>query len=138
MQNRELSTPLTQKVVLNVDDNELNQLVIGKILEKAGITSIPAANGAIAIEKLRNGLKPDGILMDLQMPVMDGMETSEYIRSNIDPSIPIIINSGLISFEEKISLYRLGIRDFLEKPYTEKDILSKLARNISSSTIIKD
>lgn len=123
---------LQAKVVLNVDDNEMNQLVIAKIMENAGMTTVAAINGAEAVRKLTEGLKPDVILMDLEMPVMNGMQASEYIRKNIDPVLPIIINSGAVSEFEKLKLKLLGINDFLEKPYTMKDIFSKLCKNINA------
>ena len=119
---------LVEKVILNVDDNEMNQLVISKIMENAGMKTIPVSNGAEAIKKLNEGLKPDFILMDLEMPVMNGLQTSECIKKNIDSHIPIIINSGAVSDIQKWKLRRLGINDFLEKPYSMKDIFSKLSK----------
>lgn len=92
---KEIYPQLLNRVVLNVDDNELNQLVIARILKNVGAATIAAANGEEAIEKLTAGLKPDAILMDLEMPVMNGYKSSEYIRKKIDPSVPIIINSDL-------------------------------------------
>ncbi len=121
---------LFNKVILNVDDNEMNHLVISKLLEKAGIKIIPVRNGALAIKKLTEGLRPDIILMDLNMPVMNGLETTEIIRNQINSHIPIIINSGHVEAIERWKLKRLGIHDFLEKPYTIKDILTKLSKNI--------
>ncbi len=122
---------LQDKIVLNVDDNEMNQLVIAKILERLGLKTIAAANGADAVTKLSEGLRPDAILMDLQMPVMNGMQATEIIRKRIDAEIPIIINSGDVDAFERWKLKRLGIKDFLEKPYSIKDIFSKLANNIA-------
>jgi CheY-like chemotaxis protein len=72
--------------------------------------------------------------MDLQMPVMNGLEATEIIRNQIDPLIPIIINSGNVEPVDKWRLERLGIQDFLEKPYTIKDILAKLSKNILVNT----
>jgi CheY-like chemotaxis protein len=123
---------LLSKVVLNVDDNEMNQLVIAKIMENAGIKTITSMNGADAVRKLSEGLKPDVILMDLEMPVMNGLQASEFIRKNIDSQIPIIINSGSVSDFERLRLKLLGINDFLDKPYTMKDIFAKLCKNITS------
>ncbi len=121
---------LLEKVVLSVDDSEMNQLVMTKIMENAGIKTITASNGAEAIKKLDEGLKPDFILMDLDMPVMNGMQTSENIKKNIDSQIPIIINSGAVSAGQKWRLKRLGINDFLEKPYSLKDIFSTLSKYV--------
>ncbi|WP_147201684.1 response regulator [Segetibacter aerophilus] len=119
---------LLEKVVLSVDDNEMNQLVIAKIMTNAGMKTVTVPNGAEAIKKLKEGLKPDFILMDLEMPVMNGMEASEFIRRNISSQIPIIINSGSVSDVQKWRLRRLGIDEFLEKPYSMKDVFSKLSK----------
>jgi CheY-like chemotaxis protein len=121
---------LHDKVILNVDDNEMNLLVISKLLEKAGIKTIAAKNGAAAIDKLKAGLKPDAILMDLQMPVMNGIEASEIIRKKIDSNIPIIINSGNVDDIERWKLRKMGIQEFLEKPYSLNDIFTKLKKSI--------
>lgn len=116
------------KVILNVDDNEMNRLVLSKILQNAGMKIIHAENGAEAVKKLREGLKPFVILMDLEMPVMNGLQASECIRKKIVPAIPIIINSGLISPYQRLELNRLGVNDYLEKPYSIKDIFSKIRK----------
>ncbi|MCW3080204.1 response regulator [Segetibacter sp.] len=125
---RDTFPELFEKVVLNVDDNEMNQLVISKIMENAGMKTITVLNGAEAIQKLNEGLKPDFILMDLEMPVMNGLQAAECIKREIDSQIPIIINSGAVSDVQKWKLKRLGITDFLEKPYSMKDIFSKLSK----------
>jgi len=121
---------LSEKVVLSVDDNEMNQLVIQKIMENVGIKTVAVQNGADAIKMLTDGFKPDFILMDLEMPVMNGMQCSESIKNNINTQIPIIINSGTVSDHQKWKLRRLGINDFLEKPYSMHDIFDKLSKNI--------
>jgi CheY-like chemotaxis protein len=122
---------LNDKVILNVDDDSLNQLVIAKILEGAGIKTIAVKNGAAAVRKLMEGFRPDAILMDLQMPVMGGLEASEKIKHWINSDLPIIINSGDISEADKEVLNSLGIYDFLQKPYNQNDIFEKLLKNIA-------
>ena len=121
---------LHDKIVLNVDDNEMNQLVISKILGRLGLKTVAALNGAEAVKQLSEGLRPDAILMDLQMPVMNGIEATEIIRKKLYNEVPIIINSGNVEDFERWRLRRLGIQDFLEKPYTINDISEKLAKNI--------
>lgn len=122
---------LREKIVLNVDDNEMNQLVITKILKNSGVNTVVAYNGAEAVEKLNEGLKPDVILMDLEMPVMNGLQASEFIRKQIKSSIPIIINTGNVSAYQKYKLKLIGVQDYLEKPYTTNDILGKISKNIA-------
>jgi len=121
---------LSGKVVLSVDDNEMNQLVIQKIMENVGIKTVAVQNGAEAIKMLTDGFRPDFILMDLEMPVMNGVQCSETIKNNIETQIPIIINSGAVSEYQKWKLRRIGINDFLEKPYSMHDIFDKLSKNV--------
>lgn len=121
---------LHSKVILNVDDNEMNVLVIAKILEKFNSITVVARNGAEAIKALKDGLRPDAILMDLQMPIMNGLQATEIIKKEIDPDIPIIINSGDIDAVQRWKLSRLGVKEFLQKPYSLDDIFSKLTKNI--------
>lgn len=125
---------LLDKVVLNVDDNEMNRLVLSKIMQNVGVKTVSAENGAEALKKLNAGLKADVILMDLEMPVINGVQACEYIRNKMDANIPIIINAGSVSAYQKSKLNRLNIFDFLEKPYSMNDIfskLSKLSKNIN-------
>ncbi len=117
-------------VVLNVDDNDLNQLVIRKILGSENIMVISAANGEEAINKINEGLQPDAILMDLEMPVMNGFQAAEVIRKYYNPTIPIIINSGMVTGIDKFKLLKLNIVDFLQKPYSREDILQKLSKYV--------
>ena len=77
---RESFPQLLEKIVLNVDDNEMNQMVISQIMSNAGIITVCALNGAEAVAKLNDGLNPDFILLDLEMPVMDGLATAEFIK----------------------------------------------------------
>lgn len=124
---KETFPELVEKVVLNVDDNEMNQLVIKQILRNAGIETVSACNGTEAIEKLSEGLKPDFILMDLEMPVMNGIEAAEIIKSDLHSKVPIIINSGLITGIQKWHLKKIGITDYLQKPYSMDAIFSMLS-----------
>lgn len=126
-----LYSALKQKVILSVDDDAMNQLVIEKTLEPTGVQLVPVKNGAAAVRKLMEGFKPDLILMDLQMPVMGGVEACNIIRKWIDPNIPIIINSGGIDDLDRQKLHSLGIKHFLQKPYNLSDIYQKLAKSLS-------
>lgn len=127
---KEAFPELKEKLILNVDDNEMNQLVISQIMKNAGMVTVCASNGAEAVQKLSDGLKPDFILMDLEMPVMNGFETAEVIKKKIKCEVPIIINSGYISDDERYRLNRLGIYDYLEKPYSMIDIFNKLSAKL--------
>jgi CheY-like chemotaxis protein len=122
---------LNEKIILNVDDDSMNQLVIEKILEDTGVKIVSVKNGAAAVRKLMEGFRPDLILMDLQMPVMGGLEACQIIRKWIDVNVPIVINSGGIDDTDREKLNSYGIYDFLQKPYNRTDIFEKLQKNIA-------
>jgi CheY-like chemotaxis protein len=117
--------------VLLVEDNEVNQLVASKYLQKWGIFPDLADNGKIALEKARQQFY-DLILMDLQMPEMDGYEATKSIRQlNTHYSkIPIIALTAASYGEIKEKVYSAGMNEFITKPFSPTelfDIISKYA-----------
>lgn len=124
--NEELS--LKNISVLVVEDVDLNQLLIKAILDDFGCQYSIAGNGLVAIEKLEKE-KYDIILMDLQMPEMNGFETTQYIRQNmVYPicEIPIIALTADVTTVDYEKCLALGINDYLSKPLDEKLLLNKM------------
>ena len=119
---------LAGKRVLVVEDNEANQKVIYHILKKAGIETDLADNGKVAIKLLEEGFEYDLIIMDLQMPEMDGFETTTYIRRNLNLSIPIIAMTASALRNEKIKCLELGMNEYLNKPFVPADLFRQLRR----------
>ncbi|PCI46626.1 MAG: hypothetical protein COB51_06795 [Moraxellaceae bacterium] len=103
--------------VLIVEDNKTNQLVTKQIIKKMGLISLLAENGEIAVEMVQRQ-KIDIILMDCQMPVMDGFEATRQIRQLSSPlnSLPIIAVTANTSDEDRRRCRECGMDDFLEKP----------------------
>ncbi|MGQ0829175.1 MAG: PAS domain-containing protein [Bacteroidota bacterium] len=118
--------PKTIKTLI-VEDNRLNQLLMETLLTGFGFEFDIAANGKIAIEKLEKGTY-DIVLMDLQMPEMNGIETSEYIRKKIKSEVPIILLTADVTTmdEEKCKAY--GINDYIAKPVEEKLLHEKMVK----------
>ena len=114
--------------ILLVDDNEMNIFVALKQLKNIwpNMNIDTATNGQEAIDKISQN-RYDIVLMDIQMPVMDGYEASRYIRDNMDKpanEVPIIaLTAGLASKEK---LLAAGIDDFLLKPFQQKDLINKI------------
>lgn len=107
--------------LLLVEDNELNREIETELLEQLGFAIDPVENGELALEQVRRAdpKKYDLILMDLQMPVMDGWQTSAAIRQLPDPvlsKIPIIALSANTSFEDQEKSRKNGINAHLQKP----------------------
>lgn len=111
--------------VLLVEDNEMNRFIAIQSLNFVGCIVTEAENGLIAIEKLKSA-DFDVVLMDIQMPVMDGVEATKLIRSELSKEIPIIALTAN-AFKHDIDLYlSVGMNDYLIKPYREDDLYSKI------------
>lgn len=112
--------PLIKNVkILVAEDEALNQLLIKTLLEKFGFVMDIACNGKIVLEKLRKN-KYDIILMDLQMPEMNGFETTKYIRKNKDSNIPIIALTANVTTTDAEKCRAAGMDDYISKPINEK------------------
>ena len=117
--------------ILLVEDNELNQLLAMKIFRKWDKEIDIADNGKIAIEKITNN-EYDIILMDIQMPEMDGNELTRYIRTKMGKksNIPIIAVTAHATLEEEKRCLQNGMNDYLSKPYDFNELLEKLQLNL--------
>jgi PAS domain S-box-containing protein len=111
--------------LLLVEDNEHNQLLATSVLEKFGIQPDIANNGKQAIEKLRENTY-NIILMDIQMPIMDGISTTEEIRKQLQLNTPIIACSAHAMSSERKKCLENGMNDYISKPYTEKTLIQTI------------
>lgn len=119
--------------ILVVDDNEINCLVAQEILLDVGATVVTVNNGAAALSELKNQNKHyDVILMDLQMPDMDGYETTrEIIRQFPGFSAPIIALSANVLSSEIEKCHEAGMVDFAAKPIDNDELFLKITSHIS-------
>lgn len=117
---------LANKKILIVDDNDMNRLVASIILENYGTQIFEAINGAEAIEKV-NSIKPDLVLMDLQMPVVNGFEATETIRKQGN-KLPIIALTANAIKGENDKCFVSGMNDYVPKPFKEEDLLKVIAK----------
>ena len=106
--------------ILLTEDNEINQQIAVELLEGAGATVQVANNGREAVEILSNGPQPppfDLVLMDLQMPEMDGYQATAKIRSDARfASLPIIAMTAHATIEERQRCLAAGMNDHISKP----------------------
>jgi PAS domain S-box-containing protein len=121
----ELDSEIKNIKVLVVEDIVLNQLLMKTLLDEFGFERDIADNGKIAIEKLKNN-SYDIILMDLQMPEMDGFEATEYIRSTMNSKIPIIALTADVTTVDLEKCKAVGMNDYLSKPVDERLLYSKI------------
>ena len=118
--------------VLVVEDMALNQLLMKTILDDFGFDRDIAENGKVAIEKLihKNGhgaaMDYDIILMDLQMPEMNGFEATEYIRNTLKSKIPIIALTADVTTVDLAKCKAVGMNDYIAKPVDERILYSKI------------
>ena len=117
--------------VLLAEDNAVNQLVARKLLAKLGIEVEIAANGEEAIEALR-GTRFDLVLMDCQMPVMDGFEATRRIRDRasgvLNPLVPIVAMTANAMRGDRERCLEAGMTDYLSKPVNPADLAAVVKR----------
>jgi len=108
---------LEGKKFLVAEDNKVNQKVIENVLQKGGAIADIANNGLEAINFLKEKRDYDIIIMDLQMPEMDGYAATKYIRNVMNISIPIIAMTASALKGEKSKCIEMGMNDYLTKPF---------------------
>jgi PAS domain S-box-containing protein len=123
---------LEGKRILVAEDNKINFFVANKFLTGWGVIVTQAENGKLAIEELEKQ-DFDLILMDLHMPVMDGIEATRIIRSSEDPkisTIPIVALTAAIMSENHDKIDELKINDYVLKPFKPHDLFSRILKHI--------
>ncbi len=118
---------LAGKKFLVVEDNEVNQKVIGHVLQNAGGSVDIASNGLEAISLLNNSSDYNLVIMDLQMPVMDGYATTKYIRNVLKLSIPIVAMTASALKSEKTKCKEYGMNDYITKPFDYQILYKRLS-----------
>jgi signal transduction histidine kinase/CheY-like chemotaxis protein len=132
----ELDTEIKNIKVLVVEDIALNQLLMKTLLDDFGFERDIADNGRIAIEKLQTK-SYDIILMDLQMPEMNGFETTEYIRNKMNSKIPIIALTADVTTVDLAKCKAVGMNDYIAKPVDERLLYSKIVGLVKKSSFIR-
>ncbi|MBS1510963.1 MAG: PAS domain S-box protein [Bacteroidetes bacterium] len=123
---------LKGKKILVTDDNEMNQLVAGTILNNYGAEVYDAYNGAEAIEKIKE-YNIDLVLMDVQMPVMDGIEATKHIRAGISTTLPVIALTAFAINGDNQKCLAAGMNDYLSKPFEEAQLLNIVSKWLGKS-----
>ena len=123
------------RCILLVEDNELNREIAVEILNEYGFLVDTAENGAEAVEKVKNSTSGsyDLVLMDVQMPVMDGYEATKQIRALDDPSlagITILAMTANAFDEDKKKALECGMDGFLSKPIVIEELIATLQKNL--------
>ena len=114
--------------VLLVEDNPINQQVAKGILEQAGAVVAVAENGEVALKLLRGELQCDLVLMDVQMPVMDGFTATRALRDDLGLTLPVIAMTAGVMESERERCIAAGMDDFIGKPVDVEQMFSTIAK----------
>lgn len=123
--------------VLVVEDMALNQLLMKTLLDDFGFERDIADNGQIAVEKLQANTY-DIILMDLQMPIMNGFEATDYIRNTLKLDIPIIALTADVTTVDLAKCKSVGMNDYIAKPVDERLLFNKIIGLVKTPVFQKD
>jgi len=120
------------KTILIAEDDESNVLLLKKALEKTNAEIIHAENGKEAVKIFRSNPDIDIILMDIRMPVMDGIEATTQIKG-IDKNIPIIVQTAFTMSTEKEKSFKAGCDDYISKPLNIKELYATVCKYIEKN-----
>ncbi|NLV20239.1 MAG: response regulator, partial [Bacteroidetes bacterium] len=123
---------LEGKRILIAEDNKINFFVANKFLTGWGVSVSHAENGQLALEKIETE-EFDLILMDLHMPVMDGIEATRIIRNSTNPrikDIPVVALTAAIMSESYDKIEKLNINDYILKPFKPRDLFERIKKHI--------
>ncbi|MFI0472612.1 ATP-binding protein [Halomonas sp. HMF6819] len=124
--------------VLVVEDNPLNQTVACQMLERLGQRASVAENGETALALLAKGHEEiDLVLMDMQMPVLDGLQTTEqwraWEREHDVERLPVVAMTANVMPEHRASCMQSGMDDMIHKPFTRDELYQVLCRHLATS-----
>ena len=116
--------------ILVVDDNPNNREIVTRQLEQNGFSVLTAENGAEALEAV-NDHPVDLVLMDVMMPVMDGIEACKRLKKDADTRlIPVVIMTALGQLEHRVMGIKAGADDFLTKPVSRDELLARIQTSL--------
>lgn len=122
--------------VLVVEDNRLNQKVMGALLEELGVQYFFAENGAVGVQKTKE-IKPDLIFMDMHMPVMGGLDAIGEIRKDRSlDTIPIIALSAEAFIDQQKIAYEAGVQYYLTKPINLEKVIRVLGKFLNPESAL--
>lgn len=133
LKNTSQTNLIKNKKILLVEDNEINQKLTSTILGQEGAVVTIANHGEIALQLLEH-VKYDIILMDIQMPVLDGITTTIKIRKELHLDTPIIaMTANVIPGERKVCL-NSGMNEYISKPFNSNDLIQLINRQLANRT----
>jgi PAS domain S-box-containing protein len=127
-----LGTSISGSRVLLVEDNQLNQLLVKKILTPEGVHLTIASDGKEGVDLISAAtVQFDVVLMDLQMPIMNGYEATKCIREELESNVPILAMTAHSLLGEQKKCFDLSMNEYISKPYTKEELITKISQYIS-------
>ncbi|MBF2005042.1 MAG: hybrid sensor histidine kinase/response regulator [Chlorogloeopsis fritschii C42_A2020_084] len=121
-----MATTLDARFILIVDDNPTNLSVLSEALSNAGFRFRIAVDGESAIAQAERN-QPELILLDVQMPGIDGFETCRRLKANpVTQNIPVIFTTALADTDSKTQGFSLGAVDYIPKPFAQEEVLARV------------
>lgn len=124
-----------KKKILIIDDEEMLRKFLTDILSHTGYDPLSAANGSIAISLLEES-PVDLIVLDMNMPQMDGLEFLTYIREHRLTSAPVLMLTGIYDKDKMLECYKLGVYDFIKKPEQLEIMLKRIENGLKIGEMI--
>ena len=132
MESRETSRQVNaRQLVMIVDDSVTVRKVTSRLLERQGYDVVMAKDGVDAIEQLEN-VRPDLMLLDIEMPRMDGFEVTNLVRHHeIHRDLPIIMITSRTGEKHRERAFSLGVTHYMGKPFQEAELLANIEELIA-------
>ncbi|MBW4486479.1 MAG: response regulator [Trichocoleus desertorum ATA4-8-CV12] len=123
--------------ILIVDDNSTNLSVLSQALKQVGLKVRVAMDGAIALN-IAQQQSPELILLDIQMPGMDGFETCAHLKAHPSTqSVPVIFMTALADSDSKLKGLSLGAVDYITKPFEEQEVIARVNNHLQLRRLTK-
>ncbi|NNL49018.1 MAG: response regulator, partial [Acidimicrobiia bacterium] len=120
-----MTTAAEHGTILIVDDTPANISVLLEYLSQQGFEILVARDGIRALEQVRHA-RPDLVLLDVQMPGIDGFETCDRLKSNVETrDIPVIFMTALSDTSDKMRGFDSGAVDYVTKPFQHEEVLAR-------------
>ncbi|ANF82326.1 hybrid sensor histidine kinase/response regulator [Acinetobacter sp. NCu2D-2] len=125
-EHRDIRTSSTRRLVMIVDDSVTVRKVTSRLLERQGYDIVTAKDGVDAMEQLEN-VRPDLMLLDIEMPRMDGFEVTNLVRRHdIHRDLPIIMITSRTGEKHRERAFSLGVTHYMGKPFQEAELLANI------------
>lgn len=130
---REIQRRKTRRLIMIVDDSVTVRKVTSRLLERQGYDTVTAKDGVDAIEQLEN-VKPDLMLLDIEMPRMDGFEVTNLVRHHdMHSNLPIIMITSRTGEKHRERAFSLGVTHYMGKPFQEAELLAHIEQLLAVS-----